>query len=225
MARSGGLDGALAGQGGFYNLDYTPAILFLGDGTYFQNLAAAQHLTGDQWGMMNETGNYPGQSWLWLFSLFYQVEPFASAPNADLLVVLIMGLLTLLLALIPFIPGCARSPSGSRCTGSSGATTTARGRRAGCAGAGRRGARAGAGAGRVSTARKAQSTQSRRDLPRPSVVYQAYGPGFPSARRCVRQREASWVFSRRRSSTAKKQRRSSTPPSLRTSSTCTSQRP
>ncbi|HEY8282330.1 MAG TPA: hypothetical protein VIG28_07580 [Leifsonia sp.] len=110
MARSGALDGALAGQNGFYNQDYTKAILFLGDGTYFQNLATAQHLTGDQWGMMNETGNYPGQSWLWLFSFFYQVEPFASAPNADLLVVLIMGILTALLALLPFIPGLRTIP-------------------------------------------------------------------------------------------------------------------
>jgi hypothetical protein len=109
-AKSGALDAAVAGEGGFYNLNYTPAILFLGDGTYFQNLAAAQHLTGDQWGMMNETGNYPGQSWLWLFSFFYQVEPFASAPNADLLVVLIMGILTLLLALLPFIPGLRTLP-------------------------------------------------------------------------------------------------------------------
>ncbi|WP_345762414.1 hypothetical protein [Diaminobutyricibacter sp. McL0608] len=109
-ARSGALDGAVAGEGGFYNLDFTPAILFLGDGTYFQNLATAQHLTGDQWGMMNETGNYPGQSWLWLFSFFYQVEPFASAPNADLLIVLIMGILTALLALLPFIPGLRTFP-------------------------------------------------------------------------------------------------------------------
>jgi hypothetical protein len=60
--------------------------------------------------MMNETGNYPGQSWLWLFSFFYQVEPFASAPNADLLVVLIMAILTALLALIPFIPGLRTIP-------------------------------------------------------------------------------------------------------------------
>ncbi len=110
MARTGALDGALASQGGFYNLNLTPAILFLGDGTYFQNLATAQHLTGDQWGMMNETGSYPGQSWLWLFSFFYQIEPFASAPNADLLIVLIMGVLTLLLALLPFIPGLRTIP-------------------------------------------------------------------------------------------------------------------
>jgi hypothetical protein len=110
MARSGALDGALASQSGFYKLNYTPAILFLGDGQYFQNLAISQHLTGDQWGMMNETSNYPGQPWLWLFSLFYQVEPFASAPNADLVVVLIMGLLTALLALLPFIPGLRTIP-------------------------------------------------------------------------------------------------------------------
>ncbi|MFH8250194.1 hypothetical protein ACH3VR_07505 [Microbacterium sp. B2969] len=110
MARSGALDGALAAQSGFYGLDYTPAILFLGDGQYFQNLAAAPHLTGDQWGMMNETGNTPGQSWLWLFSLFYQVPPFSSAANADLVIVLIMGVLTVLLAILPFIPGLRTIP-------------------------------------------------------------------------------------------------------------------
>ncbi|GAA4355545.1 hypothetical protein [Microbacterium rhizosphaerae] len=110
MARSGALDGALSSQSGFYELNYTPAILFLGDGQYFQNLAAEQHLTGDQWGMMNETGNTPGQSWLWLFSLFYQVPPFSSADNADLVVVLIMGVLTVLLALLPFIPGLRTFP-------------------------------------------------------------------------------------------------------------------
>ncbi|CAM5381802.1 putative protein OS=Leifsonia shinshuensis OX=150026 GN=HNR13_001185 PE=4 SV=1 [Leifsonia shinshuensis] len=110
MARSGALDGALTSQGGFYALNHTPAILFLGDGQYFRNLAAAQHLTGDQWGMMNETGNTPGQAWLWLFSLFYQVQPFASLSNADLVIVLIMGTLTLLLALLPFIPGLRTIP-------------------------------------------------------------------------------------------------------------------
>lgn len=110
MAHSGALDGALASQSGFYELNYTPAILFLGDGQYFQNLAAAQHLTGDQWGMMNETGNTPGQSWLWLFSFFYQVPPFSSLANADLVVVLIMGLLTALLAVLPMIPGLRTIP-------------------------------------------------------------------------------------------------------------------
>ncbi len=104
MAESGGLDHALTSAVGGTALNPTATILFLGDGQYFNDLATKAHLTGDQWGVMNETGNYPGQAWLWLFSLWYQVPAIGNAPNADVLAVGIMGLLTLLLALIPFIP-------------------------------------------------------------------------------------------------------------------------
>ena len=76
----------------------------MGDGEYLSGLAADQHLTGDQWGMMNETGLYPGQTWLWLFSFWYQIPPFNTAPNTDLLVIILMIGLTSLLALVPFIP-------------------------------------------------------------------------------------------------------------------------
>ena len=110
MAGNGALDNVIHAPGQFFNMDYTRGILFLGDGTYFPGLAEAQHLTGEQWGVMNETGNYPGQSWLWLFSFWYQVEPFASAPNADLLVVLVMLVLSLALLLVPFIPGVRSLP-------------------------------------------------------------------------------------------------------------------
>jgi len=110
MASQGSLDGVLNAQQTFYNSDYTRTILFLGDGAYFGDLATAARLTGDQWGMMNETGNTPGQSWLWLFSFWYQIEPFASAPNADLLVVLLMLVLSVLLTLVPFIPGLRDIP-------------------------------------------------------------------------------------------------------------------
>jgi hypothetical protein len=103
-AKGGALDGAILSEGGVFNTDYTRATLFLGDGAYFSNLADAQHLTGDQWGVMNETGNYPGQSWLWLFSFWYQVPLFGNLPNADLVIVGIMLILTVLLALVPFIP-------------------------------------------------------------------------------------------------------------------------
>ena len=41
--------------------------------------------------MMNETGSYPGQVWLWLYTFWYQIEPFKSSTNADLLVFTIMG--------------------------------------------------------------------------------------------------------------------------------------
>ena len=67
MARSGALDSDLLAQRQFYGTDFTKPLLFIADGAYYANLAAAMHLTGDQWGVMNETGSYPGQPWLWLY--------------------------------------------------------------------------------------------------------------------------------------------------------------
>jgi hypothetical protein len=109
MAQNGTLEGALDG-GTLAGLDRTKSVLFLGDGQYFPGLADSQHLTGDQWGMMNETGNYPGQSWLWLFSFWYQIPPFNGLANADLVIVGIMVLLTLVLMFLPFIPGLRSIP-------------------------------------------------------------------------------------------------------------------
>ena len=60
MAASGSLDGILMAQGNFYQTDYTKQILFLGDGSYLDDAATAAHLQGNTWGMMNETGSYPG---------------------------------------------------------------------------------------------------------------------------------------------------------------------
>ncbi len=111
MARSGGLTGALLTQGkGFYETDYTKPLLFIADGAYLSNLADAQHLGGEQWGMMNETGNYPGQAWLWLYTFWYQIQPFSSSGNADALVWAVMALLTLGLMAIPFLPGVRSIP-------------------------------------------------------------------------------------------------------------------
>jgi hypothetical protein len=116
MAASGALESQLVdGGSGFFQLNYTKPILFLGDGTYLEDQATQQHLTGRQWGMMNETGNYPGQAWLWLYTFWYQVNPFADekttlGANADAWVWGIMMVLTLLLALVPFIPGLRSIP-------------------------------------------------------------------------------------------------------------------
>lgn len=104
LARAGGLDGALLTTGGFYQTDYTLPLLFMGDGGYLASLVQGQHLAGNQWGLMNETGRYPGQAWLWLYTLWYQVPPYNGAANADLLVVLTIGVLSLALVLVPFIP-------------------------------------------------------------------------------------------------------------------------
>src|SRR3954447_14987479 len=110
MAQSGGLDGALLSQGNFFQTDYTKPLLFVADGAYLEDRARAEHLGGDQWGMMNETGNYPGQAWLWLYTFWYQVKPFSTSGNADALVWGLMMLLTLVFVLVPFIPGVRSIP-------------------------------------------------------------------------------------------------------------------
>jgi hypothetical protein len=112
VAQTGGLDGLLVINGRFYQTDYTQPLLFIGDGGYLDGLATDAHLTGDLWGMMNETGQYPGQTWLWLYTMWYQVPPFTSdtgflglnAGNADLGIIILMTVLTIALALVPFIP-------------------------------------------------------------------------------------------------------------------------
>jgi hypothetical protein len=112
IAQAGGLDGLLLINGRFYQTNYSEGLLFMGDGGYLAGLADQQNLTGSQWGMMNETGSYPGQTWLWLYTMWYQIPPFTSdtgflglnAGNADLGVIILMTILTVALAVVPFIP-------------------------------------------------------------------------------------------------------------------------
>jgi Cytochrome b(N-terminal)/b6/petB len=110
MARSGGLDTDLLAQRSFYGTNFTKPLLFLGDGDYFSGQAEAMNLTGEQWGVMNETGSYPGQPWLWLYTLWYQVPGFSASDNADMIAVYMTGLATLLLLAVPFIPGLRDIP-------------------------------------------------------------------------------------------------------------------
>ena len=110
LARSGGLEGSLTSSGTFYGGDATRSLLLLADGAYLEDQARARQLGGDQWGMMNETGNYPGQPWMWLYTFWYQIEPFSSSGNADALVWGLMMLLSLGLVLLPFIPGLRSIP-------------------------------------------------------------------------------------------------------------------
>jgi hypothetical protein len=110
LAQSGGLEGNLVSSSQFFQTDYTKPLLFMADGKLLEERAEKLHLLGEQWGMMNETGAYPGQSWLWLYTFWYQVEPFKESSNADLLVVLVMTLLSLAFILVPFIPGIRDAP-------------------------------------------------------------------------------------------------------------------
>jgi hypothetical protein len=116
MAKAGVLDAALLSQGGFFQTDSTKQILFFGDGAYLDDAGTAANLQGDTWGMMNETGRYPGQAWLWLYSFWYQIPPFNNGnshplgANADAYIMLIMGGLSLGLIFLPLIPGVRSLP-------------------------------------------------------------------------------------------------------------------
>ena len=110
LAASGGLDGALVTSRQFYQTDFTKPLLFLSGGGYFEARAEAQHLLGDQWGMMNETGSYPGQVWLWLYTFWYQISPFDTSENADAQIWVLMMLLSLAFICIPVIPGLRSLP-------------------------------------------------------------------------------------------------------------------
>jgi hypothetical protein len=110
MARSGALDADLLAQRDFYGTNFTKPLLFMNDGAYFSDKATAMHLSGDQWGVMNETGSYPGQPWLWLYTLWYYTPGFSASANVDLIAIYLTGLATILLLAIPFIPGLRDIP-------------------------------------------------------------------------------------------------------------------
>jgi hypothetical protein len=117
IAAAGVLDGILISQGGFYQTDFTKQVLFLGDGSYLDDAATAANLQGSTWGMMNETGSYPGQAWLWLYSFWYQIPQFNSdnpddylTSHADAIIFYIMALLSLVLMFLPYIPGLRSIP-------------------------------------------------------------------------------------------------------------------
>ena len=110
LARSGALDTDLLSQQPFYGTNFTKPLLFIEDGAYFASQAQAMGLTGSQWGVMNETGSYPGQPWLWLYTLWYQVPGWTNSANIDMIAIYMTGLATILLLLVPFIPGLRDIP-------------------------------------------------------------------------------------------------------------------
>jgi Cytochrome b(N-terminal)/b6/petB len=110
LARSGALDTDLLAQQPFYGTNFTKPLMFIEDGAYFVNKATALGLTGSQWGVMNETGSYPGQPWLWLYTLWYQVPGWTNSANIDMIAIYMTGLATILLLCVPFIPGLRDIP-------------------------------------------------------------------------------------------------------------------
>jgi quinol-cytochrome oxidoreductase complex cytochrome b subunit len=109
LGSSGALDGLLLRSNGFYQNDFTKPLLFLSEDA-LPTKAAQLNLLGTQWGMMNETGNYPGAAWLWLYTFWYQIPPYNTSSSADALVLITMGILTALLMFFPFLPYLNRLP-------------------------------------------------------------------------------------------------------------------
>jgi len=110
LARAGLLEGALDSNSRLpYNLNNTKSLLYL-QGTIENRVADHLDELGNQWGMTNEMGNYPGAWWLWPYAFLYQIPSIASSPNGDLIAGLIMGLFFLILIFLPVIPGLNRIP-------------------------------------------------------------------------------------------------------------------
>jgi hypothetical protein len=111
LGQRGTMDGILLQSNHFYQTDYTRPLLFMQNDAV-EARAQQLNLLGSQWGVMNETGNYPGQAWLWLYTLFYQIPPYTTAwaANTDALAVLSVTILTAILMFLPWIPGLNRLP-------------------------------------------------------------------------------------------------------------------
>jgi hypothetical protein len=112
-ARSGALDSqSVNGPGRQYSTDYTKSLLYIADGTYAASVGESYNLLGDQWGVMNQIGNWPGQPWLWWFTMWYLVPgPIrASFDYSDLIVIVFAMTMLLLVLFMPFIPGLRNLP-------------------------------------------------------------------------------------------------------------------
>jgi hypothetical protein len=110
LGRAGLLEGALESSDRLpFTVDFTRSLLFFQDDVY-AGVAEKLDLLGEQWGISNETGRYPGAWWLWPYTFFYQVRPMSSSDNADLQVGAIMIGFFLVILLVPFIPVVNRLP-------------------------------------------------------------------------------------------------------------------
>jgi hypothetical protein len=112
-ATSGALDSqSVNGPANHYATDYTKSQLFIADGEYSASVAEYYNLLGDQWGVMNQIGNWPGQPWLWWFTMWYLVPgPIrASFDYSDLIVIVFAMAALFLVFFLPFIPGLRNLP-------------------------------------------------------------------------------------------------------------------
>jgi hypothetical protein len=74
----------------------------------------AGYLAGDSWGITNEVGNFPGAWWLVPYTIWYQFGPGLTSQSADLIAMLLTGLVSIPFILLPWIPGLRDIPKLTR---------------------------------------------------------------------------------------------------------------
>jgi hypothetical protein len=92
-----------------YSTDNTKSLLYMADGDYFGKIANKYLLQGPQWGVTNELGSWPGQPWLWFYTMFYNIPGWSSI-GTDILAVASVAVLVVFFLLIPYIPGVRSLP-------------------------------------------------------------------------------------------------------------------
>lgn len=114
LGRAGLLEGALAAEGNAfypYSFDYTKQLSYFAVAPpYFDTATHLLQQGNPQWGIVHETGNYPGAWWLDPYQIWYELPAIANSDNADLIVVTIMLVIFVLIVLLPVIPGLNRLP-------------------------------------------------------------------------------------------------------------------
>jgi len=110
LARTGLLEAAIDKVDGPTAVtNRTTSLLFL-ENQADTDYASQLNMLGNEWGVIKETGNYPGAVWLWFYSLLYQIPPYNTSSAADLMVILTVIVVTLILICLPFIPGLRDIP-------------------------------------------------------------------------------------------------------------------
>jgi hypothetical protein len=112
-AQGGALDAQLVqSSGNVFSMNYSKPLLYIADGQYLGQIANHYNLKGDQWGIMNQIGSWPGQPWLWWYAMWYNVPGPIRAIHgySDIYAIIYAGPVVLLILLIPFIPGVRSIP-------------------------------------------------------------------------------------------------------------------
>ena len=110
LANSGLLEAAIDGEQGSSPLINRTKSLLLFQGAVDSTYAKKLNMLGEDWGVIKETGNYPGAVWLWYYTLLYQIPPYSTSSAVDLLVVMTVMIVTGILMLTPFVPGLRSIP-------------------------------------------------------------------------------------------------------------------